>query len=85
MGQELVWAILKKEKPSAIAGIQTPDRPARSLISVPTALSQLLKRDTDKVFGNSDSICCCSVVILQTAQCEATYSVCVIRALECVS
>ena len=42
-GQELVWAILKREKSFATARIQTPDRPAHGLINVLTVLSQLLK------------------------------------------
>jgi hypothetical protein len=39
------WTFLRREKSFAPAGIQAPDRPARSLVAVPTELTPDLVND----------------------------------------
>jgi hypothetical protein len=42
---EPVWTFWRRDKSVAPAGIWTPDRPVRSLVAIPTTLSQFPASD----------------------------------------
>jgi len=46
VGQKPIWTLWKRDKSPVLAGIRTPDRPARTLVATPTAVSRAPREGT---------------------------------------